>query len=58
MKTDVNGNDSTQFITMYWGNGTAVDSSNGAAVFNNEFAGVWHLNDGGTGARLTRRQTG
>ena len=47
VKADVNGNDNAQFITMYWGNGTAVDSSNGAAVFNNGFVGDWHLNETG-----------
>ncbi|HMD68776.1 MAG TPA: DUF2341 domain-containing protein, partial [Chitinivibrionales bacterium] len=47
VKADVNGNDAAQYITMYWGNGTAADSSNGAAVFNNGFAGVWHLGETG-----------
>jgi hypothetical protein len=39
------GNDSTQFITMYWGNTDAADSSKPAAVFDTAagFAGVWHL---------------
>jgi hypothetical protein len=42
----VRGNDSTQSITMYWGNQNAADESNGAAVFDtaNGFQGVWHLN--------------
>jgi hypothetical protein len=41
------GNDSTQFISMYWGNAAADDGSNGAAVFDtaNGFQGVWHLGD-------------
>src|SRR5271157_2685701 len=47
VKADVNGNDAAQYITMYWGNGTAADSSNGASVFNNGFAGVWHLGETG-----------
>src|SRR5271157_2876192 len=47
VKADVNGNDNSQYISMYWGNGTAVDSSNGAAVFNNGFVGAWHLNETG-----------
>jgi len=51
VKADVNANDATQFITMYWGKAGAADSSNGAGVFNNGFAGVWHMNDGGIGAR-------
>jgi hypothetical protein len=39
------GNNSTQAVTMYWGNNSAVDSSNGAAVFDTSsgFRGVWHL---------------
>ena len=41
------GSDSSQFITLYWGNPDAADSSNGAAVFNtsNGFIGVWHMNE-------------
>jgi hypothetical protein len=32
---------------MFWGKSTAVDSSNGSAVFDtsNSFTGVWHLED-------------
>lgn len=39
------GNNSTQYITMQWGNSNARDNSNGAAVFDtaNGFAAVWHL---------------
>jgi hypothetical protein len=42
----VRGNDSTQSITMYWGNPNAADESNGAAVFDTTsgFTAVWHLN--------------
>jgi PKD repeat protein len=52
VKTDVAGNGTTQ-IVMYWGMAGAADSSNGGAVFTsaNGFAGVWHMNDGGVGAR-------
>lgn len=41
------GNDSSNFITMYWGNTVASDSSNSAAVFDTAsgFQGVWHLNE-------------
>jgi hypothetical protein len=44
------GNDSSHFITMYWGASTGsatVSSSNGATVFDvaDGFQGVWHLND-------------
>ncbi len=43
----VYGNDSTHFITMYWGNPTASGLSDGAAVFDtaNGFQGVWHLQE-------------
>lgn len=48
------GNDSTQSITMYWGNPAAVDSSNGIAVFDTAtgFQGVWHLNEAGNDPAL------
>jgi len=44
----VYGNDSTHYLTMYWGASTGsatVSLSNGAAVFDtaNGFQGVWHL---------------
>ena len=41
------GNDSTHFITMYWGNPNAESTSNSAAVFDTSdgFQGVWHLNE-------------
>jgi hypothetical protein len=41
------GNDSSQGIVMYWGNATAVDNSNAAAVFDTAdgFIGVWHMNE-------------
>jgi hypothetical protein len=43
----VHGNDSTQFITMYWGNSRAIDVSDGTKVFDTAagFTGVWHLNE-------------
>jgi hypothetical protein len=40
------GNDSTHFITLYWGLGSAATgASNSAAVFDtaNGFQGVWHM---------------
>jgi hypothetical protein len=45
----VRGNDSTQSITMYWGNPAATGASNGAAVFDTAdgFQGVWHLDETG-----------
>jgi hypothetical protein len=41
------GNDSSQYITLYWGNTQATDSLNDAAVFDtsNAFIGVWHMNE-------------
>lgn len=43
----VYGNNSTQFIAMYWGNTDADGGSNGAAVFDTAsgYQGVWHLDD-------------
>jgi hypothetical protein len=43
------GNNSTQYITMFWGKSGAADSSRGASVFDtaNGFVGVWHLNENG-----------
>lgn len=43
----VYGNNSTQSLTMYWGNVNAVGNSNSAAVFDTSkgFQGVWHLNE-------------
>jgi hypothetical protein len=43
----VHGSDSTQSLTMYWGNPNASDNSNSAAVFDSAggFEGVWHLNE-------------
>ena len=39
------GDNSTQLITMYWGNPVATDASKSAAVFDTAagFQGVWHL---------------
>jgi hypothetical protein len=46
----IQGNNSTQFIKLYWGKSDAVSQSDGAAVFetSNGFAGVWHLNETGS----------
>jgi len=43
----VRGNDSAQFITMFWGNPAAQATSDGAAVFDTAlgFQGVWHLQE-------------
>jgi hypothetical protein len=41
------GNDSSHFITMYWGNNAAESESNGNAVFDsgNGFQAAWHLGE-------------
>lgn len=43
----VYGSDSTQCITMYWGNTASANYSNSAAVFDTMagFQGVWHFSD-------------
>jgi hypothetical protein len=43
----IHGSDSTQSLMMYWGNPSAADSSNGAAVFDTAsgFQGIWHLGE-------------
>jgi hypothetical protein len=43
------GNNSSQYIVMYWGNPDAAIASNSGAVFNtaNGFQGVWHLSEAG-----------
>jgi hypothetical protein len=41
------GNNSIQCITLYWGNDSAIGSSNSTEVFDtgNGFTGVWHMNE-------------
>jgi hypothetical protein len=41
------GNDSSQYIEMYWGNPNVTSASDPAAVFatSSGFQGVWHLNE-------------
>jgi hypothetical protein len=41
------GNNSSQYILMYWGNSEATGLSNGTTVFDtsNGFQGVWHLSE-------------
>ncbi|NLD99467.1 MAG: DUF2341 domain-containing protein [Fibrobacter sp.] len=45
----VYGNDSTQYMLMYWGNPDAPDNSNSAMVFDTAagFQGVWHMSQAG-----------
>jgi hypothetical protein len=42
------GNDSTHFITLFWGNSNAQNASNSAAVFSTTDGnvGIWHLEPG------------
>lgn len=42
----IHGNDSLDYMLMYYNNASAVDSSDNEVVFDtaNGFAGVWHLN--------------
>jgi hypothetical protein len=62
----VYGNDSTQYLTMYWGNVGAVLPTNSKAVFDTAsgFAGVWHLGENGdsiydaTGNAFNGKKTG
>ena len=55
----VYNNNSTQSFKMYWGNASAVSSSNGYNVFStsNGFIGVYHLSEGGTGTRYNSAQS-
>jgi len=48
------GSDNSQYVTMYWGNSGATDSSSGGAVFNtvDGFEGVWHLDSTGNDATV------
>ncbi len=45
----VYGDNSTQYVTMYWGNSSVGDRSMGDAVFRTDtdfdFVGVWHIHD-------------
>ena len=43
----INGNSSNDFIIMYWGNysDSIIDNQESEEVFDNDFAGVWHLHD-------------
>jgi autotransporter-associated beta strand protein len=48
----VYGNNSSQYIKMYWGKSGVSSKSNGANVFDtaNGFTGVWHMNDASASA--------
>jgi hypothetical protein len=48
----VYGNNGAHYIRMHWGNPDAQDSSTSASVFDTAdgFQGVWHMQQGGTGA--------
>jgi len=53
----VRGNDSAQFVTLYWGNAAATGLSNSEMVFDTSkgFQGVWHMGEtaGGVAADAT-----
>ncbi|MBN2188558.1 MAG: DUF2341 domain-containing protein, partial [Chitinispirillaceae bacterium] len=53
------GNNSQQFILMYWGKSGVASRSNGNAVFgsDNSFQGVWHLNESPVGANSIKDRT-
>lgn len=55
VKTDVKGNDNSQFITMHFGNPGAASESDGKKVFPvaNGWMGVWHLAEKGSTASGT-----
>lgn len=57
------GANSTQSITMYWGNNNAKNQSDGTTVFDTSagFVGVWHLNrscDDATGNKFNGTNSG
>ncbi|HEX7509909.1 MAG TPA: DUF2341 domain-containing protein, partial [Chitinivibrionales bacterium] len=67
LKVDtVKGNDSSQSITMYWGNINAPAQSNSASVFDTAhgFQGIWHFGENGdsiydaTGHAFNGKNTG
>ncbi len=49
VKYNVLGNNNSQYVRMYWGNSSAVDSSKSAQVFNTSsgYVGVWHFKENG-----------
>jgi Concanavalin A-like lectin/glucanases superfamily/Domain of unknown function (DUF2341) len=59
IKTDsVLGNTAGQKLTIFWGNNTASDSSNGNKVFSQDYTQVWHLGESGTIPRANALTTG
>ena len=50
----VDGNSTSDYITMYWGKADALPASNGAKVFSTQsgYLAAWHLGEGGTGTRF------
>ena len=42
----IDGSSSTDYIWLYYGNSGAVDAQDEENTYNNNFMGVWHLNDG------------
>jgi hypothetical protein len=50
------GNDSTHFITMYWGNSQAKNVSCDSCVFSKDYGwgGVWHLAEGASDSGVVK----
>ena len=48
----IDGSSSTDYIQLYYGNENAVDNQDPEGVWNNGYAGVWHMGDYGTNDRL------
>ena len=40
----IDASSNSDSISMYWGNASAADVQNGAAVWGNSYAGEWHFN--------------
>jgi len=53
----IDASSSTDSIWMYYGNATAVDAQNAAAVWSNGYAGVWHLNNNPVGSQTIQDST-
>jgi PKD repeat protein len=49
---------SNTVLYMYYGNPAAANQQNGANVWSNGYRDVWHLDEGGTGARLDSTGSG
>jgi len=50
--TQINAESDTDFMYIYYGNSNAVDNQNPERVWNDGYAGVWHMGEEGTNDRL------